>query len=587
MRRFTVIIGVALLSLAYIGLALDFLNDPLIADEIFFVQAADNLSRDGVPITRGRENLAMFSTPDFSSRLHTKSPEVTYALWHPPLYIYAMAAIFRFAGAGAMQARLLGLASFIGTLVGIYLLSQEVFMDRIDRRRIGLLSCLVFGMNPMAIQGSLIVDIDNTLLTAAITVCLLAILKLMNSHRAANDVAAGLLFILLFWIKLTTPVGLLFSLLVFLALRDGISVSIRRIALILIIGGGGFLLSWSFYAWQGALPFRAPFQHLTGSFFSHQPEGHLPAIVFDVGFNGARLALWMSPFLLLTWWIALMERASAPKSITPPHALDLLHIFSLVVLGTYLYVGRTIFSFPRFHYPLLPILSIIAAGSFSNQAAMARANRWRVIASGVLAIFLILVGGDPLLSTYHQIKERLVAVKPLTDVVWHLMVQMTTLALTPLLVHIFCRFATRRPFRQTVMLPLAISTFAYCIALDVSHVRASYLVRYGYGGTGTAEAISFLKQSTTPGDFIFAPAELVYGLQDSSAFYPSNNAWTSEEALTNVLSERRTRAFAYGIPTNSTAQLKFVTANHTLASLLETQFQKHVIGSYTIWVRRP
>src|SRR5574337_1099057 len=113
MRRLTIIIGVALLSLAYIGFALDFLNDPLIADEIFFVQAADNLSRNGAPITRKRENLAMFSTPDFSSQLNTKSPEVTYALWHPPFYIYALAAIFKFAGTGAMQARLLGLASFI------------------------------------------------------------------------------------------------------------------------------------------------------------------------------------------------------------------------------------------------------------------------------------------------------------------------------------------------------------------------------------------------------------------------------------------------------------------------------------------
>jgi 4-amino-4-deoxy-L-arabinose transferase-like glycosyltransferase len=580
-------VGLSLLAAAYVLYAVRFVHEPLMADEIFFVQAAERLSRDGELETQRRESLAVFGAPEFPERIRQEGPSTQYALWHPPTYLHLMALVFTGAGAGAAQARLIGLASFVLTLVATYLLAQQAFESRPDRQRIGLLACLILAINPMALQGSLLIDIDNTVLAPATLLALLAIVKLTEIDRLAGLVAIGLVFALLFWVKLTTPLGLLACLLLLLGVRHGPVPAARRAAIVLTVAGLAFLSSWSLYAWSHGLPLLAPFGHVVGSAFHSPPRGGILTALASVGYTGARLALWVSPFLLLLWAIALGRVfRRAPAAVVAPGE-HLLALFSIVVFATYLYIGGLTFSFPRYHYPLLPVVAILAAEVASAVLARTRPSGGLALAGMTLAVLVLLAAGDPLLSTYHEIREALVAGASLAPVATHIAGQAAVLVLVLLLFYVAGRRGAARPRSDALILALALSLFAYSAALDVIQARAGYLTRYGYGGRGTAETIALLKESTEPGDFVFAPAELVFGLGDRSAPYPPNEAWTAEEVLTRVLSRPDTKAFVYGIPTNTGLQAEFAARNPRVSQLLAARFRKRVVGSYTIWLRAP
>lgn len=582
-----VALGLVLVGAASLMLTSRFLHDPLMADEIYFVIAADHLAHGGRPITRVKADAARFASAELSSRPLTAEQDTGYALWHPPLYIHLVAMVFRIVGTGAAQARLIGLGSLLATILATYLLSEAVFHDRADRRAIGLLAALLFAVNPLAIQGALVVDIDNTLLTPALLLALLAIVRSLDGARATRDLSVGAIFAVVFWIKLTTPVGLLLAFAIFLAAREGIGVALRRTTTVASVGVAGFLVTWTAYAGVEGLPAIAPFEHLLGSFVSAGPNGSLPTVAREVGLALARVGLWASPFLLLLWGMTLARRASELPSARALASEDLLHLTAAIVLVAYLVVGRTTFGFPRYHYPVLPLLAILgAAGTVAAwRTALSRSGRWLVAA--VVGIALVWLAGDPLLSTYSMVKERLVAGLTLGDVMRRIALQTAILLLTPLVIAVVADGRGRLGMTRAAVLPLAVATVSYSLALGAIQARADYLVRYGYGGAGTREVLAFLGREVAPEALVLAPAELIYGIGNRASPFPANAVWTSEVALVGALSAVSLRAFVYGLPTHTIEQLRFLESDPRVLRALHEGFRRRTIGSYTVWVRRP
>lgn len=582
-----VLLGLALIAAASLTFALRFLHDPLMADEIYFVIAADHITHGGRPLTRTKADAARFAAADLASGPPADERDTGYALWHPPLYVYLVAAVFGLAGTGAAQARLIGLGCLIATILAIYFLSQEVFRDRADRRAIGLLAAFLFAVNPLAIQGALVVDIDNTLLTPALLLALLAIVRSLDGARATRDLTLGVLFAVLLWIKLTTPLALLLALAIFLAAREGPGVALTRTGAIAFVGVAGFLVTWIAYTGAQGLPAAAPFEHLLGSLVSAGPHGTLPTVAREAGLALARVALWASPFLLVLWGMALARRASELASARALRSEDLLHLTAAIVLMVYLVVGRTTFSFPRYHYPVLPLLAILGAASIlaTWRTAAPRSGRW--LAATLVGATLVWLAGDPLLSTYSIVKERLVAGLALGDVNRRVALQAAVLLLIPLAIASLGGGGGRLGLARASVLPLAVAAVSYSLALDAIQVRAGYLVRYGYGGVGTREVLAFLGREVTPESVVLAPAELIYGIGNRVSPFPANAVWTSEPALLGALSAPPVRAVVYGLPTNTIEQLRFLERDPRVVRALHERFRRWTIGSYTVWVRPP
>src|SRR5207247_1633717 len=321
-------LGLVLVAVASLGFASRFVHDPLMAGEVYLVIAADHLAREGRPMTRTKADAARFAAFGRASEPSADARDTGYTLWRPPLYIRLAAVVFGLAGTGAAQARLVGLGCLLATILATYILSQAVFRDRADRRAIGLLAAFLFAVNPLAIQGALVVDIDNTLLTPVLLLALLAAVRSLDTGRS-RDLALGALVAVLLWIKLTTPPVLL-------------------------------------------------------------------------------LALWVSPFLLLLSALGLGRRALQFASARTLEPEDLLHLTAALVLVAYLVVGRTTFGFPRYDYPVLPLLAILAAASILDAWRTAAPRYWRGLLATLVGAVLIWLAGDPLLSTYSMVRERLV-----------------------------------------------------------------------------------------------------------------------------------------------------------------------------------
>jgi hypothetical protein len=582
-----VAVGLVLVAIASLGFASRFVHDPLMADEIYLVIAADHIRDGGRPITRTKMDVAHFASADLVSGPPADERDTGYALWHPPLYLHVVALVFGLAGTGAAQARLIGLGCLLTTILIIYAATQQVFRDRPDRRAIGLLAAFLFALNPLAIQGALVVDIDNTLLAPALLLTLLAVVRSPDGVSTPRDLGLGALFAGLFWIKLTTPLALLLALAIFVAAREGVGVALRRAGVVGVVGGAGFLGTWIAYAGAQGLPAIAPFQHLVASAVGTGPHGPLSTVAREAALAVARVALWISPFLVLLWGISLARRASELASARPLRSEDLLHLTAAIVLSTYLVVGRTTFGFPRYDYPVLPLLAILGAASALTawRTFAPRSGRW--LLATLVGAALVWLGGDPLLSSYAMVRERLVAGLALDDVIGRVALQVAVLGLTPLAIASLGGASARFGLARAAVLPLAAATVSYSLALDAIQARADYLVRYGYGGVGTREVLAFLGREVHPESLLLAPAELIYGIGNRASPFPANGVWTSAPALVGALSVTPLRAFVYGLPTNTIEQVRFIERDPRVLGALRERFRRWTIGSYTVWVRGP
>ena len=184
-------------------------------------------------------------------------------------------------------------------------------------------------------------------------------------------------------------------------------------------------------------------------------------------------------------------------------------------------MGRTTFGFPRYDYPVLPLLAILAAASILDAWRTAAPRYWRGLLATLVGAVLIWLAGDPLLSTYSMVRERLVAGLALGDVIGRVFLQVVVLLLTPLVIASLGGAGGRRLARAAV-LPLAVATVSYSLALDAIQARADYLVRYGYGGVGTREVLAFLGREVAPEALILAPAELIHGIGNRASPFPAN-----------------------------------------------------------------
>ena len=99
--------------------------------------------------------------------------------------------------------------------------------------------------------------------------------------------------------------------------------------------------------------------------------------------------------------------------------------------------------------------------------------------------------------------------------------------------------------------------------------------------------LAFLGREVAPEALILAPAELIHGIGNRASPFPANAVWTSESALVGALSSAPLRAFVYGLPTNTVEQVRFIETDPRVVRVLDEGFRRLIIGSYTVWVRRP
>jgi len=333
----------------YLVLVARQLDRPLMYDDANFALAARAVAETGLPF--GNQGW-MSDRGDFSQREQ-------WALWHPPLYVYADGLLAKVAGWSPPVLRLLGVAGGLATgLLSWQLAAQITHAPRALKDLAGGVAVVLVLLCPLVIQSTLILDIDFPLLLPLSLLFLWLYLRLEATQAGWLWLAP--LFALLLWAKMTNPLPLVAVVAVWQARRGKSS---RAVLHLVVIGGGGVALfgaSWLLIGRALGFPLDMPFgvnlvQYQDSADVARRAYASPGAFVEGL----QAIIVWLGPGLVTLGLVGAAVRAGQLARRWQMRGADLLIGFAVIlVLG---YVNKNAGWFPKYQVALAPLLACLGA----------------------------------------------------------------------------------------------------------------------------------------------------------------------------------------------------------------------------------
>lgn len=452
-------------------------------DDANFALAARAVADTGLPF--GNQGW-MSERGDFSQREQ-------WALWHPPLYIYVLGVFAKLGGWSPVVLRLPAVLSGLVTALLTFLIARDV--TRGPPHAKDLASTVAAGLTvlcPLAIQSTLILDIDFTLLTP------LTLLFVWLYRRPTQWWMLAPLFALLLWSKMTNPVPLLAAIVVWQVLRGTFVTAARDLVL---IGGGGaaiFGVSWlAIGSWLG-FPLDMPFGVNAVQWQDSADvarRAYASAGAFIEGLQPT--VLWIGPGLVAFGLSGVALRCGELARWWRFKRSDILiGLLILLVLG---YVNKNAGWLPKYQVALVPLLACLGAPLVAHAWCLKPRLTLFVVGATALtsaAICTRLVRDDWALQRTYAIDWAAAA--------W--LLGMLALALLV--------GARWRAAGQTAVTGLLGVALGWSAATAIYQSQAPYATSYQYGTTGTREAAAWLQSNLTPDDTYVAAKELAIQLSN-------------------------------------------------------------------------
>jgi hypothetical protein len=514
---------VVVATIVYLALVAAQLNRPFMYDDANFALGARAVADTGLPY--GNQGW-MSDRGDFSHREQ-------WALWHPPLYLYAEGLLARIGGWTPPVLRLLGILGGVATALLSLLLARDLTRGPASIKDVaGVTAVALVVLCPLVVQSTLILDIDFPLLLPLSLLFLWLYPRLEVSKTAWLWLAP--LFGVMLWAKMTNPLPLIGVIAVWQLLRGQWQRGILQPA---VIGGGGIALAGA--AWLGIgtwldFPLDMPFGVNLAQWQDSADvarRAYTGAGAFVDGLQPT--VIWLGPGLVGLGLMGVAVRVAQLARAWQIRQIDLLIGFAVVlVLG---YVNKTAGWFPKYQVALTPLLGCIAAPVIAHLwSARPRVVTSCAVVAGLasLAITLGLVRDDWALQRTWAI--------PLSAGLW---------LFGMLLVAAFAG-GVWRPWAAVTTFALVGLAVGWSLAIDAVQVVAPYQTDYWYGTTGTDDAAAWVDAHLQPGQTYLSAKEvairsrdqryvdqdnLVYALSTGRSFDPS---WMGEPLAALVTWQR-------------------------------------------------
>lgn len=512
------------------------LQKPLIMDEMEYPAVAEAIKDSGRPNYYRGETL--------------KNNE---GLWHPPLYIIALATWQSIFGSSVIASRTFG---FFNAIVAVILIGVFVIL-RIERHninwQIALSVCLVvlLGLGvaftaPLLIQGATLPDIDTQVLPLTIITFFLLMFELRRHgvREWRYWLIFGVAMAVQFFTKLTTPALLVPSFMVFELVR-GISnfsaISLRvknssslilevkyktilrillKITLPLFWGSIGLILMmgiWFIIARLWGVTFSLPFAYLTQS--SNNPANLgdnaitvFIAIIQNIPSHFLYFAQWAGYPTLFFVLLMLVREFYNSSNDGILSGLERSALYTFVILLTLMYVvlRPAPFDFPKYYPPLIPLLGLLAVDLLTSL----RKRGFFTITVAILILEVIsylfyvnfnkqFANQDFIYEIYHN--------WPKAPIFWDWM-------LLPLLFFgtangLFWVLSKRRISEPILIAVLAV-TLGWQIAVTARQMNETYSTTYYYGENSLNEVAAYLSNTMPENIILIAPKDVGFLLQD-------------------------------------------------------------------------
>ena len=372
---------VAACSLAFLTFSLTvvrYLNSPLRFDEVEWPIQAEGIIRHGVPKVLYSDDRTLYTHSYYGYDAH-------YGMWHPPLYLYSLAAAAVFFGTGNVPMRSVGLIWFALSLCVLW----RILALLPNRPNTVMLRAIPFALallTPLIAEGSLYLDIDNTSLAFGLLLFAFLFLKSPNDDSPKQLLFLTLSFAFSLWSKLTTPFVMLASLVAYHWLNG----NYRRGALQgLVIGGIGsgiFLLTYLLYCKVLGYPpwFMFEITYLGKKGLYASPHA-LKEILHSLRWH----FVWISPPIAIMLLVLTVNRARAYFVRRQLEKVDFLLIFSLAGLAVYTLWGALWgkYSFPAVLSGVIALGHQISSSRYPERIAHTRT--FLILVLGLLVVHLI------------------------------------------------------------------------------------------------------------------------------------------------------------------------------------------------------
>ncbi len=465
---------------------------PLYLDNMDFPAVAKAASETGLPIYyRGEEN------PRHSG------------LYHPPLYIYSLAAWFRLWGFGEVQARLFGLLCLF--LHGwIVLCGIRLLFGKEAESRIAPWFWILFLLNPYALQGAAVLDIDTAVYGPLLVGLLAAALRIQwsdgrprqDSVRLSELGLLALLTALAFWAKLTTVLSAVPAVLALLAGRLGWRKALLSGGGAMASGAALFLASYFFYGWATGQDVLYTFRFTAMSLTTRSSAGMgwqwlaahartlLDMTVWQVQWSGLlpwAVAVALALVLAYRGWLR-GERRMRDAGVVLLWAL-FVSGFYCALLPTY---GRAPFKYIFVCWGVVACCTAAIAAEAWDR--LSRLAGLRLAWIGLPGVLLFAAG---FVVSGKWLRDRMILEGTMTRADLLALVLPAAAALVGL------AFRSRAT-GGALFCWAALAHAGLMLGLALAMARAPYPTTYDYGQQGFDETVCFIRQHTQPGDAILS-----------------------------------------------------------------------------------
>jgi 4-amino-4-deoxy-L-arabinose transferase-like glycosyltransferase len=521
---------------------------------------------------------------------------------HPQLFIHWIQLCFLLFGRNVEAARIAMLLPNLATVAAIPWLAQLVYRGELghpdarrpdarrpdarhpDSRPIAILAVWLFALCPLTIQNSVLIDSDSSLLMLATTLMLCLWFATERQPVWLRIVLLGAGFAVCLWVKLTTPPMLVVALALYSLLRR----QWRQAVVAVAFGIVGVLLFVATHSVYSAL---------TGFTLANATAGL--AVHFGGTFGGLSSVLtrapqslgvflfWLGPAYAL-WLVAALFSGVARILRRRLQAEDALIIFSLIIIVAYTFFVDPAWGYPRYYSPALPAMALVASAfliAHLPQQAPKLLLALAVIAA-LTVLYMLLAVGDPMYTLYQSTFDttslstrlRIGGIGFLKVVVPLLLVLPVSLILAPRLG--FARAGL-------ALLILTALTFGFDFETNLVQVTASYSTRFRYTQVyaDRQQAINLIERSVPPGGYTLTDPDILYFANrpgEEIFTYISVNR-NNPQLLIDALKARPVEAIAW--TDKEWMKAPALGSDPTLMRLLDDCYQKHTLGTFTVYLR--
>lgn len=514
-RRATLLAGLA--ALALLGAALWLIGGqlarPYVYDDVSFILGAQAVAETGRPYG------------DQGYMLHLYGQREQWALWHPPLYILTLGLVVALFGEGEPAARSLGILALLLCAGLAFDLARRAVREAGGgpgrELAAGVLAVALYTLNPLAVQASLLLDIDNTVLMLLIALQVWLAIRLPGLWSGRAMVGLGLLYGLSLWAKLTTPLALAAAL-AFTRLFQG--TGWRGALQALGVAGLGWLLflaSWLGVSAAAGWPIDYTLEVVRNEALESGASSRDRLVSLEAFIQGVAPAiLWIGPFCCL-----LFVAAGLPRLVSLLRGAGLRAADLLVVLGAAIYLAyifKLAGGFPKYHAAMLPLWAA-ASGALVARTA----GRPGPFQLGVAVLGTVLLG--------WWLVPR---IGGLWDTHWSPALNVE-LVIVPLALGLGIAaawaLAGRRSLLGAVPVALCALTLVWSVGLDLAQRERIGSTTYYYGRYGQRETAAALDALLQPGE--------VYVASKDVAWYARERHYVDQESWQYVVWEVQHAAY--------------------------------------------